>query len=317
MAADLGRLLGGMAPDAGIAGPALLGAAAATPTAVADPTQTMPVRPMPLAAEPPPPPEEAAVDREESRRSGAGRAVLITLSVLLLLGLGAFAIFQLLSPEGETAGAVEVPSVIGSNRADAETQLRAANLVPQFKNVRGEDDETVGQAINQNPLGTTEVAPQTVVTVEINVGPATARIPSGLVGEDVDKVTEELERAGFTSIQTQPVADPGGDADKEEVLSIDPEEGESVALDEDIVIRYVADEDETESATPTSEPTDTSEPTTSSEPTASEDETTTEPTRSAKPTPKPTKTSASEEPTETPSAGEGPSGGEGPSENEQ
>ena len=108
----------------------------------------------------------------------------------------------------ETAGAVEVPSVIGSTRADAETQLRAANLVPEFKNVRGEDDETVGQAIKQNPLGTTEVEPQTVVTVEINVGPATAKIPNGLVGEDVDKVTKELEKAGFTSIQTQPVEDP-------------------------------------------------------------------------------------------------------------
>ena len=49
MAADLGRLLAGSAPDAGIAGPAALGAAAAAATAVADPTQTMP-----LAAGPPP-----------------------------------------------------------------------------------------------------------------------------------------------------------------------------------------------------------------------------------------------------------------------
>ena len=313
MAADLGRLLAGSAPDAGIAGAAMLGAAAAAPTAIADPTQTMPP-----AGPPPPPLEESTVIREEPQRSRAGRAVLITLSVLLLLSLGAFALYQLLSPDGQTAGAVKVPSVIGSTRADAEAELRGANLVPEFENVRGEDDDTVGQAVNQNPLGTTEVAPQTVVTVEINVGPATAKIPNGLVGEDVDKVTKELEEAGFTSVQTEPVDDPPGDADKDEVLSIDPDEGESVALDEDIVVRFAREKkDDDESASPTPEPSDTSEPTSSSEPSASEDKPTKEPTSSSKPTPKPTKTSASEAPTETPGAGEGRSAGEGPSEGEQ
>ena len=313
MAADLGRLLAGSAPDAGIAGAAMLGAAAAAPTAIADPTQTMPP-----AGPPPPPLEESTVIREEPQRSRAGRAILITLSVLLLLSLGAFALYQLLSPDGQIAGAIKVPSVIGSTRADAEAELRGANLVPEFENVRGEDDDTVGQAVNQNPLGTTEVAPQTVVTVEINVGPATAKIPNGLVGEDVDKVTKELEEAGFTNVQTEPVDDPPGDADKDEVLSIDPDEGESVALDEDIVVRFAREKkDDDESASPTPEPSDTSEPTSSSEPSASEDKPTKEPTSSSKPTPKPTKTSASEAPTETPGAGEGRSAGEGPSEDEQ
>jgi serine/threonine-protein kinase len=313
MAADLGRLLAGSAPDAGIAGAAMLGAAAAAPTAIADPTQTMP------AAGPPPPPlEESTVIREEPQRSRAGRAILITLSVLLLLSLGAFALYQLLSPDGQTAGAIKVPSVIGSTRADAEAELRGANLVPEFENVRGEDDDTVGQAVKQTPIGTTEVEPQSVVTVEINVGPATAKIPNGLVGEDVDKVTKKLEKAGFTSVQTEPVEVPPGDADKDEVLSIDPDEGESVALDEDIVVRFAREKkDDDESASPTPEPSDTSEPTSSSEPSASEDKPTKEPTSSSKPTPKPTKTSASEAPTETPGSGEGPTAGEGPSEGEQ
>jgi len=161
------------------------------------------------------------------------------------------------------------------------------------------------------------VEPQSVVTVEINVGPATAKIPNGLVGEDVDKVTKELEEAGFTSVQTEPVEDPSGDADKDEVLSIDPDEGESVSLDEDIVVRFVREKDDDESASPTPEPSDTSEPTSSSEPSASEDKPTKEPTSSSKPTPKPTTTSASEDPTETPGSGEGPSAGDSPSEGEE
>ena len=211
-----------------------------------------------------------------------------------------------------------MPSVIGSTRADAEAELRGPTSFPSSRTYAARTTTPSARRVKQNPLGTTEVAPQTVVTVEINVGPATAKIPNGLVGEDVDKVTKELEEAGFTSIQTEPVDDPGGDADKDEVLSIDPEEGESVALDEDIVIRFARDKDDDESR-PRRPGADRHQRADAAHRSPRRLRTKRPRNRPVppKPTPKPTKTSASEAPTETPGAGEGRSAGEGPSEGEQ
>ena len=309
MADDLDRLLTGAAPGAPVPVPPALQTTALAQTAVASPTQTMPLAaaavPASLAAEPPtviPPPTPPAALAEEPPKSSAGRTILVTISVVLLLGLGAFALYRALAPDGQGAGPVVVPAVIGSTRADAEAELRGAGLVPEFKNVRGESDDTVGRVIKQKPVGTTEVEAGSVVTVEINVGPASVKIPDDLVGENVEDVEKELAAAGFTNVQTRPVDDPPGDAKRGEVLSIDPDEGESAALDEDVVVRYAAEADATKSAKPTSEPseTDEPEPTKSPEPTETEDEETEKPTKTAKPSPTPAETTATKKATKTP-----------------
>jgi serine/threonine-protein kinase len=76
------------------------------------------------------------------------------------------------------------------------------------------------------------------VTVEINVGPKTGKIPDGLVGEDVDKVKKALAGAGFTSIKAQPADNEPLAAKKNEVLSVDPAQGGSAALNQDIIVTY-------------------------------------------------------------------------------
>jgi serine/threonine-protein kinase len=131
-----------------------------------------------------------------------------------------------------------VPAVRGNSQAEADSNLRNARLTPQFKNVNGADDETVRTAISQKPAGGASVPVNTTVVVEINVGPKTATIPKNLVGKDKDEVVKKLRDAGFTNPKLVPAETEPNDADKDEVLSVLPIEGESAALSEDITITY-------------------------------------------------------------------------------
>ena len=79
----------------------------------------------------------------------------------------------------------------------------------------------------------------TTVTAEINVGPATERIPKDLIGRDVDDVVEELTEAGFSNVTAKPVADPPAGAKTDEVVDVDPREGQKAAPEQDITVSYV------------------------------------------------------------------------------
>ena len=172
----------------------------------------------------------------EVRRVPAGRTALVAvLTVLVLAGL-AFGAYWLLA--GGPSNSVTVPSVVGSTRQAAEQELREAGLQPAFRNVAGPDKD-VGTVIRQLPDSGTEVAAGTTVTAEINVGPATERIPKDLVGRDVDEVVEELTEAGFSNVTAVPVADPPAGAETDEVVAVDPGEGEKAAPEEDITVSYV------------------------------------------------------------------------------
>jgi beta-lactam-binding protein with PASTA domain len=94
--------------------------------------------------------------------------------------------------------------------------------------------------VTQSPEPDAEVAPGSTVTAEINVGPATTKIPGGLIGHNVDKAMEKLADAGFTHVTAMPVDNPPKNADADEVLAVDPREGERAALEEDVVVRYAA-----------------------------------------------------------------------------
>ncbi len=113
-----------------------------------------------------------------------------------------------------------------------------AGLQPAFRHVVGPDDESRDTVVAQNPAEGTQVDAGTTVLAEINVGPATTEIPDDLVGRDLDKALEELADAGFVNVSAVPVADPPADVDDEEVLAVEPGEGELAALEQDIVVRY-------------------------------------------------------------------------------
>ncbi len=172
----------------------------------------------------------------EVRRVPPGRTVLVALLTLLVLAGLAFGAYWLLA--GGPSNSVRVPSVLGSTRQAAEQELREAGLQPAFRNVAGPDQD-VGTVIRQLPGSGTEVAAGATVTAEINVGPATERIPKDLVGRDVDEVVEELTEAGFSNVTAVPVVDPPAGAETDEVVGVDPGEGEKAAPEEDITVSYV------------------------------------------------------------------------------
>ena len=172
----------------------------------------------------------------EVRRAPAGRTALVALLTVLVLAGLAFGAYWLLA--GGPSNSVRVPSVLGSTREAAEQELREAGLQPAFRNVAGPDQD-VGTVIRQLPGSGAEVAAGATVTAEINVGPATERIPKDLVGRDVDEVVEELTEAGFSNVTAVPVADPPAGAETDEVVAVDPGEGEKAAPEEDITVSYV------------------------------------------------------------------------------
>jgi serine/threonine-protein kinase len=131
-----------------------------------------------------------------------------------------------------------VPDVVGSTRAEADTMLRNADLVPRFANVPGKAGRTVDTVVKQTPAEGGALAAGSVVTLDVNVGPATAEVPDDLVGQDVQAAEKELAAAGFTSVRSEAARDVGGDAAAGTVLSVDPREGQPVALDEDVMLRY-------------------------------------------------------------------------------
>ncbi|HZA04510.1 MAG TPA: Stk1 family PASTA domain-containing Ser/Thr kinase [Propionibacteriaceae bacterium] len=262
MATDISRVLAGLPPHAAV--PAeqdqdthIVGAVSVpSPVTEVDEEATHglrgPVRPAAAGAEPPPadgatvagPPLTAttaqvgrADEPTEARRPPVGRTVLVAVLTLLVLGGLAFGAYRLL--DGGPSNNVTVPSVLGNTRQGAEQALIDADLQPAFRNVDGPAGSSVGKVIRQDPDQGAEVAPGSTVTVEINVGPATERIPEDLIGRDVDDVVEELREAGFSNVTAVPVAKPPAGAKADEVVKIDPAEGEKAAPQEDITVSYV------------------------------------------------------------------------------
>jgi beta-lactam-binding protein with PASTA domain/tRNA A-37 threonylcarbamoyl transferase component Bud32 len=239
MKADIARLLSGEQTTAQrttavvpmAAGAMAAGAMAAdaydTPTHVAGPPTVLP-------------PEEVEEgeyqEEEEPQKSRVGLAILITALIVLALGLGGWALYRVLNPP-DTVAMVEVPSVLGYNEQQARDQLAANNLQVEVKKETG-DEESKGTITAQEPVGGTEVAENSTVTITLNEGPKTGTIPDGLVGQDVGEVEKALDDLKFSNVNTVAAKSEDPDTQPGEVISISPKEGSTVPLDSKITVRY-------------------------------------------------------------------------------
>jgi serine/threonine-protein kinase len=205
-------------------------AIAATQTQVAPPPPPTMLAPMAEGDEEP--------EEEEERKSRVGLAVLVTVIILLVLGGGAYALYQVLTPNQTTVEQVEVPIVLTYTDKQATEQLEARGLKVKVKSVNGKDDETKGTIIDQDPKGGATVPVGSTVTITLNAGPKMAKVPDGLVGKDLDDVTQELEEAGFTNVDTKAAKEEDPDNDPNEVLTVSPKSGASIALDAKITVTY-------------------------------------------------------------------------------
>jgi hypothetical protein len=212
-------------------------------------------------------PEDPAPD--ERRRSGATRAVLVALGVFLVLGLGAFGLFRVFGPAagGSQVASVTVPDLDGLPQARAEAALRDADLVPRVTIESGKDDDTVGTVMDQTPAADARVAGGSTVTLAVNGGPDAAEIPEDLVGRPVADAEQALDDLGFSDVSTVAVS-ANGDVEPGEVISVEPDEGQRVALDAAIEIRFArqadapatAEEDEDPEPSAPASPSETAEP---------------------------------------------------------
>jgi eukaryotic-like serine/threonine-protein kinase len=239
MRADIARLLSGeqtTAQRTTAVVPMAAGAMAAnaydTPTNVAGPPTVLPTEDI----------EEGEYEEEEPQKSRVGLAILIAALIVLALGLGGWALYRVLNP-ADTVAKVEVPSVLGYNEQQARDQLSARNLQVEVKKTNA-DEESKGTITAQDPVGGTEVAENSTVTITLNEGPKTGTIPDDLVGQDVDEVEKALDDLKFSNVSTVAAKSEDPDTQPGEVISISPKEGSSVPLDSKITVRYATGKSE-------------------------------------------------------------------------
>jgi len=254
MSADIRRLLTGqpvhasvpppMAPTAvrpAVPGPAPMPSA---PTSVfaqypqhAGPAATGPV-PMPLgppSAHTGPLPQVPLHLEPPRRRGGLLWPVVTGLLLVSLVGLTFFLMF--LQPRDAQ---VSVPSVRDYEQSAAEVMIRDKNLNPVATQTQGPDDATVGRVVEQSPAAGVLVDPGSDVAITVNVGPTKQILPSGIVGNDVNLVAQQLTAAGFTNVKPQPATSEPPSAKANQVLRVEPNEGSRVAAGQQIILYYAS-----------------------------------------------------------------------------
>jgi beta-lactam-binding protein with PASTA domain/tRNA A-37 threonylcarbamoyl transferase component Bud32 len=231
MKADISRVLAGQQATAVV--PRL-----AAPAAEAAPTRVVPAAVVPSS-------EVDEQEGEDEPRRRAGVVAGVVALVLLLVGLGGFGLYRALGPGADPEVVqVEVPAVLTYTEAQARSQLADRRLQAVVRRDNGPDDETKNTITAQDPVGGTQVPENSRVTLTLNVGPKTATIPNDLVGSDVDDAAKTLEDAGFTNVSKKPAGSETSDAREDQVLRVDPGEGDTAALDDQITLTFATGESE-------------------------------------------------------------------------
>jgi len=205
------------------------------------------------------------------------RAMTPWVVVVVLLIIGVTGIGYLRSNNSRSVADTGVPAMLGFSRAEAESLLNNAHLVPRVQLVNG-SAANVDTVIKQSPAGGDQAAPNSTVTIVISTGPAKVTVPSGLVGTTTTQAYQRLERAGFTNVVTRPEAEVDTEAAAGTVSGVDPAEGRAVSPSAPITLSYTVDNAKTTttamrgsvspsdpaasptSAAPNGEPTSTAKP---------------------------------------------------------
>ena len=182
-------------------------------------------------------------DDDEEPKSRVGRAILITVLVLAVLGAGGYFVYRAFMPTTPVVALVEVPVVLTYTEEQAGNLLsdRGLRITVRHENGAKETQRTVTA---QDPVGGTQVAPSSAVQVTVNDGPKTGVIPDGLVGDQVDDVQTELNDAGFDNVVKVAAESEDPDTKKNEVLSISPKSGAKVPLADKVTVTYATAQSE-------------------------------------------------------------------------
>lgn len=91
-----------------------------------------------------------------------------------------------------------------------------------------------------NPAGSGPVVPGATVTVTVDGASTQQVVPSGLVGNNVYRVHQQLNEAGFGNVSEQQAAWEPPSASANEVLRVDPAEGVQIAAGQLITLYYAS-----------------------------------------------------------------------------
>ncbi|GAA1394028.1 Stk1 family PASTA domain-containing Ser/Thr kinase [Luteococcus peritonei] len=130
---------------------------------------------------------------EQPKKSRVGWIIAGLLGLLLLVG-GIFG-YQLLGG-GKQDNTAMVPTVIGQTEQGAISQVETAGFTAKVTKVNGPAD-TEGQVTDQDPDAGVTLEKGKTVTIELNEGPATNKIPAGLVGMSEAEARKALTEANF------------------------------------------------------------------------------------------------------------------------
>ncbi|WP_134771970.1 Stk1 family PASTA domain-containing Ser/Thr kinase [Ornithinimicrobium flavum] len=163
------------------------------------------------------------------------RGALLLLGAMTLLAIAgmAWVLFLVFGPDDDPGpDMVVVPSTIGRPEAQARTVLTSAGFTVDAS--ERASDEPVGNVVEQDPPGG-EAPRGSEVLLVISSGPDARAIPS-VQGMEEQAARDTLERAGFTNVrdEAEEEDDPGWEEGR--VISTDPEAGEEVRLDAEIVL---------------------------------------------------------------------------------
>ncbi|MGH3938777.1 MAG: Stk1 family PASTA domain-containing Ser/Thr kinase [Pseudonocardiaceae bacterium] len=141
---------------------------------------------------------------------------------------------------------VAVPDVVGTSVEQAKRNISGARLTPQVQEV--DSPRPVGEVLEQNPAGSTEVEEGSTVTLTVSRGNELT-MPD-LIGKNPRQAQIILQRLGWTgsfTVVTTPVSD---EDDEGQILDQDVKEGSGFAPDQTITIT-VGTESDASSTTPT------------------------------------------------------------------
>jgi hypothetical protein len=184
-------------------------------------------------------PPTSTVQRKSPKRRVGPTALIAALIVAILAA--AFGIYRVLT--GLSSGQTVVPNVLTLREQQARDQLTSRQLKVELKTAHGED-KTKGTIVAQSPKGGVRVDKNSTVTITLNRGPNTGVVPTDLVGKNLEAAQQELDRAGFTNVDSKAASTEDPTATPGQVLSVSPPPGSTVALDDKITLTYATGKSE-------------------------------------------------------------------------
>ncbi|WP_122262103.1 Stk1 family PASTA domain-containing Ser/Thr kinase [Ornithinimicrobium cerasi] len=168
-------------------------------------------------------------------RRHRGAALLLGALALLAVAGVAWVLWQVLGTGPEEPPQVAVPSTVTLSEERAREVLTADGFVVPEPATERTSDAEIGTVIEQDPPG--GLAPQgSEVRLVVSSGPDAIAVPR-LAGVEEQAARDQLEREGFTNVRAE--AEEVDDPDVAEglVIGTDPEAGQEVAPDAEIVLR--------------------------------------------------------------------------------